>query len=119
MAAAWFNKVGISSTLYKRTSISLPRCMIDLLGRARELSEAYVLIKGMPFKPDSVLWAALLMSCSFYGNIEFAEEAADALFELEPWNPGVHVILSNIMHQLVNRKEFKDMEVDETWKAME
>ncbi|KAF6153683.1 hypothetical protein GIB67_000916 [Kingdonia uniflora] len=71
-------------------------CMVDLLGRAGELSQAYELIKGMPFKPDSIVWGALLGSCSFYGNVEFAEKAAEALFELEPWNPGVYVILSNI-----------------------
>ncbi|KAF8412084.1 hypothetical protein HHK36_000038 [Tetracentron sinense] len=71
-------------------------CMVDLLGRAGELSEAYTLIKSMPMKPDSVVWGALLGACSFYGHVELAEQAAESLFKLEPWNPGNYVILSNI-----------------------
>ncbi|KAL3837676.1 hypothetical protein ACJIZ3_022267 [Penstemon smallii] len=31
-------------------------CMVDLLGRAGELHEAYDLIKAMPMKPDAVIW---------------------------------------------------------------
>lgn len=71
-------------------------CMVDLLGRAGKLKEAYDLIKTMPMKPDSVIWGALLGACSFHKNVQFAEVAAQALFELEPWNPGNYVILSNI-----------------------
>lgn len=71
-------------------------CMVDLLGRCGELQDAYDLIQNMPMKPDSVVWGTLLGACSFHGNVELAEIAADSLFELEPWNPGNYVILSNI-----------------------
>lgn len=71
-------------------------CMVDLLGRAGELQEAYDLIQGMPMKPDNVIWGALLGACSFHGNVELAEKAAESLCELEPWNPANYVILSNI-----------------------
>lgn len=71
-------------------------CMVDLLGRAGSLQEAYQLIKSMPMKPDSVIWGTLLGACSFHGNVEFGEKAAESLFKLEPWNPGNYVILSNI-----------------------
>ncbi|KAK4411528.1 Pentatricopeptide repeat-containing protein [Sesamum angolense] len=71
-------------------------CMVDLLGRAGLLQEAYDLIKAMPMKPDSVVWGTLLGACSFHGNVELAEKAAESLFVLEPWNPGNYVILSNI-----------------------
>ena len=71
-------------------------CMVDLLGRCGELQEAYDLIQNMPMKPDSVVWGTLLGACSFHGNVELAEIAADSLLELEPWNPGNYVILSNI-----------------------
>lgn len=71
-------------------------CMVDLLGRAGELKEAYDLIQSMPMKPDSVVWGALLGACSFHCNVELAEKAAESLFELEPWNPANYVILSNI-----------------------
>ncbi|VFQ98312.1 unnamed protein product [Cuscuta campestris] len=71
-------------------------CMVDLLGRAGNLEEAYDLIQSMPMKPDSVVWGALLGGCSFHYNVELAEKAANFLSELEPWNPGNYVILSNI-----------------------
>ncbi|KAL0928189.1 hypothetical protein M5K25_000059 [Dendrobium thyrsiflorum] len=71
-------------------------CMVDLLGRAGYLNEAYDLIKIMPMEPDSAIWGALLGACSFHRNVELAEIAAEFLFKLEPWNPGNYVILANI-----------------------
>ncbi|XP_022924285.1 pentatricopeptide repeat-containing protein At5g08510 isoform X2 [Cucurbita moschata] len=71
-------------------------CLVDLLGRAGEIEEAYSLIQSMPMLPDSVIWGALLGACSFHGNVELGEVAAESLFKLEPWNPGNYVILSNI-----------------------
>nr|CAD1830293.1 unnamed protein product [Ananas comosus var. bracteatus] len=71
-------------------------CVVDLLGRAGLLKEAYTLIKSMPMEPDSVIWGALLGACSFHGEVEIAEIAASFLFKLEPWNTGNQVILSNI-----------------------
>lgn len=71
-------------------------CMIDLLGRVGKLQEAYDLIKTMPMKPDAVVWGTLLGACSFHGNVEIAEIASEALFKLEPSNPGNCVIMSNI-----------------------
>ncbi|XP_010521548.1 PREDICTED: pentatricopeptide repeat-containing protein At5g08510 [Tarenaya hassleriana] len=71
-------------------------CMVDLLGRAGKLQEAYILIKTMPMKPDAVVWGTLLGACSVHGNEEIAEVASEALFKLEPSNPGNYVIMSNI-----------------------
>ncbi|CAN4111410.1 unnamed protein product [Withania somnifera] len=71
-------------------------CMVDLLGRAGKLQEAYDLIQSMPMRPDPVIWGTLLGACSFHGNVELAEKAAEFLSILEPWNPGNYVILSNI-----------------------
>ncbi|CAI9103943.1 OLC1v1002540C1 [Oldenlandia corymbosa var. corymbosa] len=71
-------------------------CMVDLLGRAGKLQEAYDLILSMPMRPDSIVWGAMLGACSFHGNVELGEKAAEALFKLEPSNPGNYVILSNI-----------------------
>ncbi|KAM7274736.1 hypothetical protein ACFE04_016602 [Oxalis oulophora] len=71
-------------------------CIVDLLGRAGKLQDAYRLIQSMPMKPDSVIWGTLLGACSFHNNVELAEKAAAFLFQLEPWNPGNYVILSNI-----------------------
>ncbi|ESQ40384.1 hypothetical protein EUTSA_v10015995mg [Eutrema salsugineum] len=71
-------------------------CMVDILGRAGLLSEAYKLIKSIPFDPTASIWGSLLASCRVYKNLELAEVAAKKLFELEPENAGNHVLLSNI-----------------------
>ena len=46
-------------------------------------------------KPDAVLWGALLGACSFHNIVELAQKVAQPLFQLEPWNDGNYVILSN------------------------
>ncbi|KAF8397444.1 hypothetical protein HHK36_016361 [Tetracentron sinense] len=71
-------------------------CMVDLLGRAGDLIEAYKLIKTMPIEPDSFVWGALLGACRNHGNIELAEIAAKHLFELEPESAGSCLLLSNV-----------------------
>ncbi|XP_042511131.1 pentatricopeptide repeat-containing protein At5g59600 [Macadamia integrifolia] len=71
-------------------------CMVDLLGRAGKLGEAYDLIKSMPMEPDSFVWGALIGACRNHGNIELAEIAAKHLFQLEPDSAGSCLLLSNL-----------------------
>ncbi|KAF5208308.1 Pentatricopeptide repeat-containing protein [Thalictrum thalictroides] len=71
-------------------------CMVDVLGRAGELSEAYNFIKTMPIKPDSFVWGALLGACKNHGNVEFAERAAKCLKDLEAVSAGSCLLLSNL-----------------------
>ncbi|RHN53470.1 putative tetratricopeptide-like helical domain, DYW domain-containing protein [Medicago truncatula] len=71
-------------------------CVIDLLARSGRFKEAENIIDNMPMKPDKFLWASLLGGCRIHGNIELAERAAKALFELEPENPATYITLSNI-----------------------
>ncbi|KAL6195524.1 hypothetical protein ACLB2K_031143 [Fragaria x ananassa] len=42
-------------------------CMVDLLGRAGNLTEAYDMIKAMPMEPDLFVWGALLGASRNYG----------------------------------------------------
>ncbi|KAK9271618.1 hypothetical protein L1049_001981 [Liquidambar formosana] len=71
-------------------------CMVDLLGRAGYLNDAYDLIKGMKVRPDFVVWGALLGACRIHKNVELGEISAKKLFELDPKNCGYYVLLSNI-----------------------
>ncbi|XP_065851397.1 pentatricopeptide repeat-containing protein At1g08070, chloroplastic-like [Euphorbia lathyris] len=71
-------------------------CMIDLLGRAGLFDETENLMKNMEVKPDAAIWSSLLGACRVHGRIQMAEFAARHLSELEPENPGVYVLLSNI-----------------------
>ncbi|XP_022739596.1 pentatricopeptide repeat-containing protein At4g37170 isoform X2 [Durio zibethinus] len=71
-------------------------CIIDLLARSGRFHEAENIINKMPMKPDKFLWASLLGGCRIHGNIELAEKAAQALFEIEPENPATYVTMANI-----------------------
>ncbi|KDP30264.1 hypothetical protein JCGZ_17046 [Jatropha curcas] len=71
-------------------------CIIDLLGRAGRLDEAYNLIRTMPFMPSHAVWGALLGACVIHGDVEVGEVAAQWLFELEPENTGNYVLLAKL-----------------------
>ncbi|KAL6007969.1 hypothetical protein ACLOJK_033474 [Asimina triloba] len=72
--------------------------MVDLLGRAGQLEEAYGLIRSMPMKPHVGVWGALLLACRIYCNVHLAEIAAQHCIELEPESEasGYYVLLANI-----------------------
>ncbi|CAN1793840.1 Pentatricopeptide repeat-containing protein At5g13270, chloroplastic [Linum perenne] len=66
--------------------------MVDLLGRAGYLDEAWDFIQTMPdAKSDAPIWGAFLGSCRIHGNLEYAEIAARHLYKLEPSNPANYV----------------------------
>ncbi|XP_022150504.1 pentatricopeptide repeat-containing protein At1g77170-like isoform X2 [Momordica charantia] len=71
-------------------------CMVDLLGKAGLLEEARNIVEEMPMKANSVIWGCLIGACEKHGNVQMGEWAAEHLQELEPWNDGVYVVLSNI-----------------------
>ncbi|KAF2285236.1 hypothetical protein GH714_039083 [Hevea brasiliensis] len=70
--------------------------MVDLLGRVGLLKEAREIVEGMPMKPNVVIWGCLMGACEKYGDVKMGEWVAKHLQELEPWNDGVYVVLSNI-----------------------
>ncbi|KAL5698285.1 hypothetical protein ACHQM5_029344 [Ranunculus cassubicifolius] len=71
-------------------------CMVDLVGRAGLLDEAYAFIKAMPLAPHVGVWGALLNACKIHGNVELAECATEHLIELEHDDGGYLAIMSNI-----------------------
>ncbi|PON51329.1 DYW domain containing protein [Parasponia andersonii] len=71
-------------------------CMVDLLGRAGYLDEAWDFIQAMPLKPDASIWGALLASCRTHRNLDFAEIVAKNLFELEPYNSANYALMMNL-----------------------
>ncbi|CAL0309291.1 unnamed protein product [Lupinus luteus] len=73
-------------------------CMVDLLGRAGKLNKALEFVMGMPERPNSDVWAALISSCRLHGNTEMAKLAAHELFKLNAnERPGAYVALSNTL----------------------
>ncbi|KAK9291945.1 hypothetical protein L1049_019897 [Liquidambar formosana] len=71
-------------------------CMVDLLGRAGRVDEAYSFIKQMPMEPNERVWGALLSACRVHSNMTIGLLAADHIFQLEPEQSGYYVLLSNI-----------------------
>ena len=71
-------------------------CILDLIGRTRNLDHAKNFILEMPPAPTARIWGSLLTSSRNKGDIEFAEIAAEHIFSLEHNNTGCYVLLSNM-----------------------
>ncbi|KAL5717986.1 hypothetical protein ACHQM5_010932 [Ranunculus cassubicifolius] len=71
-------------------------CLVDMLGRAGKLNEAYKMVKSMPMGPRAGALGAVLAACKTYDNMEIAESVCKELIILEPENTGNYVLLSNI-----------------------
>ncbi|KAK1322856.1 Pentatricopeptide repeat-containing protein [Acorus calamus] len=71
-------------------------CLIDVLGRAGHVEEAYELVKSMSIEPDQVLWGTLLGACKLHGNASLGEEIAEFLVANGLANSGTYTLLSNI-----------------------
>ncbi|PWA55478.1 tetratricopeptide repeat (TPR)-like superfamily protein [Artemisia annua] len=71
-------------------------CMVNLLGRAGYLEEAYGLIKNMKVNPDPVIWGTLLDSCTLHKNVHLAEEIVKFLVDNNLANSGTYILLSNL-----------------------
>ncbi|CAO2837642.1 unnamed protein product [Amaranthus hypochondriacus] len=70
--------------------------VVDLLGRAGRIKEAYDIVKLMPMVPDVVIWQTLLGACNTYGNVDLAEIVSQKLVEMGSDSCGDFVLLSNV-----------------------
>ncbi|KAH7656396.1 TPR-like protein [Dioscorea alata] len=71
-------------------------CMVDILGRAGHLEEAFGFVKDMKFEPNAIVWRTLLGACRIHGNVELGECANEELLKLRKGASGDYVLLSNI-----------------------
>lgn len=74
-------------------------CLVDLLGRAGRLKEAYDLIKSMPMKPNDTVWTAMLGACWNYLDREMTVEIVkESTLDLSSvtTNDSVYILLSHI-----------------------
>ncbi|KAK2967511.1 hypothetical protein RJ640_010152 [Escallonia rubra] len=69
--------------------------MVDLLGRAGRLEEAFEFIRNSPCKEHPAIWGALLGACRIHENMDILTLATKKFFELESENAGKYVVLSN------------------------
>lgn len=70
--------------------------MVDLLGRAGHLEEAYSFIKAMPIEADSSIWLCLLSASRTYHNVELGILSAEMLLRMEPGRGSNYVQLINL-----------------------
>ena len=71
-------------------------CMVDILGRAGLLDEAFGVIETMEVEPNAVVWRALLGACRIHGNVELGRCANEQLLRMRGNESGDYVLLSNI-----------------------
>lgn len=84
-------------------------CLVDLLGRANRLDEAYEYIQMMPFEPTAEVWCSLLGACRIHSNKKFGEIAASKLLALVPENPGNYILVSNLFALSGRWKDVEDL----------
>lgn len=77
-------------------SLEIYGCIVDLLGRAGRVNDAYEVIEKMPFEADESIWGALLGSCKVHRNTNLGKLAAKKILNLRPDWAETYVILSNI-----------------------
>ncbi|XP_075490379.1 pentatricopeptide repeat-containing protein At1g31920-like [Primulina tabacum] len=88
------NVYGISPTLEHYG------CMVDLLGRAGKIEEAYRMIMSMPMEPNSVILRSYLSSCKHHGHVHCADShLMKLLLETEP-EIGANYVLAGSVSSL-------------------
>ncbi|KAK1432629.1 hypothetical protein QVD17_09527 [Tagetes erecta] len=59
-------------------------CVVDLLGRAGHLDDAFRFIVSEKVESDEVLWRSLLHACRLHNDIVMGERVAKILIEIKP-----------------------------------
>ncbi|XP_022135209.1 pentatricopeptide repeat-containing protein At2g02980, chloroplastic-like [Momordica charantia] len=70
--------------------------MVDMLGRAGFVEEAYQLIRSMPMECNAVIWRTLLAACRLHGNVKLGERVRSHVLEIEPDHSSDYVLLANM-----------------------
>lgn len=72
-------------------------CLIDLLGRAGRLHEAYGILQSTPaIREDAGLLSTLFSACRLHRDIELGEKIAKFLIEKDPDDSSTYIVLSNM-----------------------
>ncbi|MCL7051554.1 hypothetical protein MKW94_005902 [Papaver nudicaule] len=71
-------------------------CMVDILGRAGLLEEAFEFAESLEIESNAIIWRTLLGACRIHGNAELGKLANERLLALRHDQSGDYVLLSNI-----------------------
>ncbi|TKY65151.1 Pentatricopeptide repeat-containing protein [Spatholobus suberectus] len=70
--------------------------VVDMLGRAGRLQEAYDLLSNIPIPCNDIVWGALLGACRIHGDVDMGEKVIKKLLELKPDEGGYYILLRDI-----------------------
>jgi pentatricopeptide repeat protein len=70
-------------------------CLVDLLGRAGRIEDAYNVLVKLSCEGNADVIGAFLSACKMRGEVELAKWAADRLLCLEPNEPVNYLLMSN------------------------
>ncbi|XP_049409529.1 pentatricopeptide repeat-containing protein At2g40720 [Solanum stenotomum] len=70
--------------------------VVDLLGRAGQLEDAYNFIQNLEVEPERGVWLCLLSACRVHQNVKLGEIAAKNLLKMEPNRGSNYVQLLNL-----------------------
>nr|XP_043627841.1 pentatricopeptide repeat-containing protein At1g31920 [Erigeron canadensis] len=71
-------------------------CLVDLMGKAGKVKEAFDLINNMSMEANDVLWSCLLGACRVHRDLELGENVAEKLLKLNSETTSPYVMLSNM-----------------------
>ncbi|KAK7278901.1 hypothetical protein RJT34_23940 [Clitoria ternatea] len=71
-------------------------CIIDLLGRAGNLSKVVDIINKSPFPESSLLWRTLVNACKLCGDLQLGMSASRKLLDLAPNEASSYILVSNM-----------------------
>ncbi|KAL3616284.1 hypothetical protein CASFOL_039674 [Castilleja foliolosa] len=72
-------------------------CMVDLLGRAGKVDNAYKFIQDMKVEPDHIIWGSLLSACIVHKKYELGEQIVKILSDryYGCLDTGTYILISN------------------------
>ncbi|XP_068655510.1 pentatricopeptide repeat-containing protein At2g20540-like [Aristolochia californica] len=84
-------------------------CMVDLLGRAGLLDEAYEFIETMKLEPNIVVWSSFLAACKTHGRFDMVDRALKPVMLLAKpdRDGGVYTLISDLY---ALRSKWEDVE---------
>ncbi|GAA0157349.1 hypothetical protein LIER_14634 [Lithospermum erythrorhizon] len=88
-------------------------CLVTALGKQGRFEEAEKIALTMPYKPDAVIWRALLSTSAYGGNTDIAWRMSEKLLDINPYDDSAYVLLANGFAGAGRWDEVK-----EVWKRM-
>ncbi|TVU11927.1 hypothetical protein EJB05_45538, partial [Eragrostis curvula] len=71
-------------------------CIVDMLGRAGLLDEAFAIVTSMRCESSAVVWRTMLGACKIHGNVALGKLAQERLLNMSGDASGDYVLLSGI-----------------------